>query len=1266
MFGNPGKLGRGGGGGGGRGGSKRMGHTLPPPHRSTGAAPRQPIGAASASRNRNGGLGSGPGAPPATEETFSLQSEEQLAFGMIVRVTPYLVEEMQRIEAQGGTARIKFGSHPNNSTGNVIDVGGKDFIFTWSGEFGECDIYQEYRSGEDGNGLLLESGSAWRKLNVQRDLDESTKNHVKMRTEEAERQSKSRKAIVLDPTNPSVKSQAKTMVPAAIESTRWHWKQKKEPALKKRKVEPSQGPPKSVFKPGTSSKATTKNRLSVSPLTSPHEQLKASASPLRIGNLSKVQGNVDEVIVPRLASKEDNSNPGKETPNRAVNASAREILGHKGSIGATPVDLRSTLISLLLENPKGMSLKALEKAVGDTHPNSGRKIEAIIKKIATYQAPGRYILNPGVEMESFKKPSSESGSSPECLGKQTPLAEPTFAEKTTAEDFEQQTQLGSGLEGELNVVEKIDAEKICKDIFGSEDKANNNSYGRAGNSSESGSDSESDSDSSDSGSDSGSQSRSRSKSRSPAGSGSGSSSDSDSDGSSSSKEGSDQDVDIMSDDDKEEVGHKFKVTSSKNCIDENKLDNHISSPAPDSVDIEKCDDTAEAVDIIDESPIANNINICENREKKVAESIGLVPHETKMRSLDEPFSPGHQRQSENQQFPHIGNFHNDTRDHVMKQNMGGRKKMVKDSSSPKHSDHSERVKAKSKRGFDLKVPCQEKLESAKRLKAASDAQDSYKYHTPPVIDRANREDVQDSFKYHTPTVTDRANRDGNTVSGRSMVYESVQRTQMGADLRNPSIPETHQPGLRTIDLNAKGKATDLMERPGKHTENFSRVAKHSERVFGFPDESDVPTSKNVNFQHKFQTKDRLQKETQDEDGDSFEKSFMRNARGSGAGDKSSMVSDSQFRKCGEQGGKIKDGAQMTHLNSQYMPDDNSKPDVDRGSMLRREVSDLELGEFREPVPEEAQAMKRSFERKNSFKSSENKPSSQDNLSYDLGRGGPVGRLSQESKKPSPSNLKSGAHGNQEALFKKRMSEADAEDSTRPQQRFVPPQALQFPRADRNDVEAGSQLDKLADMASKARKNVSRENQGSTLDSHRTTPSGIIQQHEAKRLDQLVNSNAGKETKAQKSNTVTESTDRRKDGFWKGNNANGRKGRESSSDEDNSFYSKYDKDEPELKGPIKDHMQYEEYVREYKTKYEHYCLLNMDIESYRSNFQKLNQNLELAKGRDGYYNILEQIKETYRRCGMKHKQMKKVFIVLHEELKHLKQRIKDYAQTYSKD
>lgn len=68
------------------------------------------------------------------------------------------------------------------------------------------------------------------------------------------------------------------------------------------------------------------------------------------------------------------------------------------------------------------------------------------------------------------------------------------------------------------------------------------------------------------------------------------------------------------------------------------------------------------------------------------------------------------------------------------------------------------------------------------------------------------------------------------------------------------------------------------------------------------------------------------------------------------------------------------------------------------------------------------------------------------------------------------------------------------------------------------------------------------------------------------------------------------------------------------DEDAS-YSKYEKEEPELKGPIKNFSQYKEYVQEYSEKYESYCSLNKILESYRIEFQKLGTDLDSAKVRD---------------------------------------------------
>ncbi|KAF2323523.1 hypothetical protein GH714_035915 [Hevea brasiliensis] len=379
MYGGSSKLGgRGGGRGGGAVGTKRLSSfPPPPPHRpSTATNHRLSIGGNSNHRNRSGPSASMSATTAAVEENFSLiPGNNPPAFSMIIRLAPDLVDEIRRAEAQSGTARIKFDSMGSNTNGNVIDVGGKEFRFTWSREFGDlCDIYEERQSGEEGNGLLVESGCAWRKVNVQRILDESTTNHVKMRSEEADRKHKSRKAIVLDHGNPSMKSQIKQLAAAEF--------------------------PKSTFKPGVSSTATVKGRRSSSPLPCTPEKSVTPASPFGTGNVSKV--NIEEVTPTQTRSKENVTNAEKEIHNKAFRA-VRETPGHKGNFGTKPMDLQS-------KDPKGMSLKALEKVVGDKIPNSTKKTEPIMKKIGTSQASGRYLSKPGVELESFKKPSSESGS----------------------------------------------------------------------------------------------------------------------------------------------------------------------------------------------------------------------------------------------------------------------------------------------------------------------------------------------------------------------------------------------------------------------------------------------------------------------------------------------------------------------------------------------------------------------------------------------------------------------------------------------------------------------------------------------------------------------------------------------------------------------------------------------------------------------------------------------------------------------------------------
>lgn len=109
--------------GGGRGGgaaNKRNSFPPPPPQRLSAPSSSGRLSLASSSVNRNRSSGPGGGTSSGVEETFSLMSgNNPLAFAMIIRLVPDLVEEIRRVESQGGTARIKFDSMANTSNGNV-------------------------------------------------------------------------------------------------------------------------------------------------------------------------------------------------------------------------------------------------------------------------------------------------------------------------------------------------------------------------------------------------------------------------------------------------------------------------------------------------------------------------------------------------------------------------------------------------------------------------------------------------------------------------------------------------------------------------------------------------------------------------------------------------------------------------------------------------------------------------------------------------------------------------------------------------------------------------------------------------------------------------------------------------------------------------------------------------------------------------------------------------------------------------------------------
>ncbi|CAK7356822.1 unnamed protein product [Dovyalis caffra] len=1228
MYGGSSKLGGRGGGRGGGGGSGPRRSSLPPPpppHRST-TASRLSLGSSNSNprNNRPGPINAKSSSSSSTsgvEESFSLiPGNNPLAFAMIIRLAPDLVDEIRRVEGQGGTARIKFDSMANNPNENVIDVGGKEFRFTWSREFGDlCDIYEERQGGVDGNGLLVESGCAWRKVNVQRILDESTTNHVKKLSEEAERKLKSRKAIVLDHGNPAAKSQIKQLV--AVESNPWrNFKQKKEPPIKKRKVEPHQvgSLPKSTFKSALPSTASTKGRHSSSPLSSPLGQSGAPASPFGTGSIPKRHGTED-YIPTHVKSKENAASSENEIPTKASSA-LWETPGRKGNLGAKPMDLQSMLVNLLIQNPNGMSLKALEKAAGDTIPNSAKKIEPIIKRIANFQAPGRYILKPGMESEKFKKPSPGSGSSPEDNRQQAHAPEddrdqrrdpePKFSEKTPAVALKEPLQSNSRLGEESNASEKVDIDQSSPDLFG-EKKVSENSEGQVGSSSDSGSDSDSESDSSDSGSDSGSRSRSRSKSRSPVGSGTGSSSDSESDASSNSKEGSDEDVDIMTSDDDKEPQNKLRASEPGSIASSNPwrsvpngTDEKLDGDVSDAIDIDGHGSAAvdiegrgsAAVDIEGNESAAIDIDTDlagDEKDNEIAANDSLVSSKEGEKPVEGAKSifPNHHIIEERETF--IGNLFDDD-DNV-----------VRDSSRHEQSDSSERtLKSKSKRGLDAKH-FDGKSDRVKRLKAESlsqvpisrgrDAQFSESPH-----DKHN----EDMYKGPGFQVMDRADKQANDF-GSEKQYNQAFSGKSNLDFQ--------QSGRRSSDQSARLKAPEAASR-SKHAEGSGHGRKFPEK------------GSHVHETFPIQ-REKAYRDAQNEDNFSKEKKVPRNSKEGSAGGRHSAPFDSHYRKQGEAFGKPKDAGQVSNSHVGFSPKDTIRVDMEKypvvsGRGLERELSDLELGELREPLPEETPVKKR-FERKGSFKQLENKSSTSDNHNAELNKGKPVGKVTLDSVKCSPNP----------SVGVKRSPERRVDDLTRLHHKVVQSQPQHLSRVDNLDV--GSEFGKLADTSSRLRQNETGAKLGNSMEgygeSNKKAPLSAQKLHESKRgpLPHSI-----KESKTQSSNSMTDLINGRKDTIKTEGNNNIFKKRESSSEEDSSSYSKYEKDVPELRGPIKDFSQYQEYVQEYRDKYDSYYSLNKILDSYRNEFHKLGKDLESAKGRDmdRYHNILVQLKDSYRQCG----------------------------------
>lgn len=502
-------------------------------------------------------------------------------FAMMIRLQPEILEELKQAEVEGNAPMMKFGA---NAGGHVIRIGLETFKFSSAPEPGDlCDIYEQ-KKGENGETLLIEAGSAWRKLSVQRILSATEKDRVKKRTAEAEKKQRLRKSILVDPSTQMIIPQA-----AAAESNgrKPLLKMTKEPPPKKRKVTMSPIPLAPKQRLHSNATPVIGNHRIASPASPSFEPPIAGMRGTHATQMGVMHPPKGRTVLERTVGPLANKGPPiQKDRTRTPAATAGADSGKTGS-AANLTDLRNFLIALLLENPKGVTIKAVEKAVAEGLPvNTEKKvIEKVIKSIATYHAPGKYLLNSGVEKGSFFDMVTPSSScrAQETAGPITQEDEPS-AIIPHREAIKEKKELASSLNRELpNVLPqhspyssakeaspeligtqvydlKKNQENLSKQDAAHASKDASTEGSDSSSSSGSGSASDSESDSSGSGSGSGS------------GSDSGSGSGSDSDASSSSSGASmDEDVDIMSDNDaenKSDTKQKPKMKEAKSVIKE--------------------------------------------------------------------------------------------------------------------------------------------------------------------------------------------------------------------------------------------------------------------------------------------------------------------------------------------------------------------------------------------------------------------------------------------------------------------------------------------------------------------------------------------------------------------------------------------------------------------------------------------------------------------------------------------------------------------------
>ena len=695
---------------------------------------------------------------------------------------------------------------------------------------------------------------------------------------------------------------------------------------------------------------------------------------------------------------------------------------------------------------------------------------------------------------------------------------------------------------------KIDDPDIFEsiDVVGSpvatagDGKVNNGSEDKAGTSSESASDSDSDSDSSDSGSDSGSQSRSAAES------GSGSSSDSDSDASSSSKEGSDAFVDITSDDDKAntaqtKVADDLNLSSSPRDLTRLDLDDEqidigthmdyrTTSPHIDLNNFNANNDDAEsdglaAGNLKKPSEIPGSKNMPSNR----MEPSRVDSRYNEMSYQEDLFDDSLQTTSE---------IPNEEAGQFTKQHPNRRKSISKDGSNQTPmsiGDKSAKPKLRRSSGNENSTI---ELQSGKKVKvdaASPGITGSFSEHKKNLLPEKH---TNDKLNKETGSVSRIASRDSSpAMKGRPLASGNMQKIDQSP---NVPIPAMHSERPKeNIEKSSLKKKADKMQKQWHGTDvDFGT---HGEGQHANFDGSDDSSTRKRSRHGDYLIDDKMLKRSKDANVNINSMNVTKTSSGN--------IGPDEITAFPEPNGSNGELSTSQRDNFERSPHGKKK--------LQRELSDLELGELRESSLENDNGRTRKqFERNSSSKSLDGKLTDINNSYSSMNNRKAHITGFHDKGKPSPQEYGTGGPINQEA-FPRKAAGYDFDDNRHLQRGYIP-ENQHFPRTDHSDSENISYR-----SGEKASKNESRMAQGGMLE----YPD--MKKKETSRLPQNGINNAIV-PRTQKSISPSDNEERSR------NNSlieteTGRK-IDSSSDDDNLFFSKYDKDEPELKAPIKDFSQ----------------------------------------------------------------------------------------------